>query len=134
MLEDAGSGFGDGAHFPFVCGACNRGFTRASPDTSMNTNDMPVVRGPAFCYQGNHTIKPVSDDRRVFSDVVSLVPGSLQQDIDALDGKKVRVLKIWYSGFSSDAPNVPRCTAACRLYKSFKSKELKCVKYSWMKP
>jgi hypothetical protein len=34
----------------------------------MNTNDMPVVRGPAFCYQENHTIKPVSDDRRVFSD------------------------------------------------------------------
>jgi hypothetical protein len=32
MLEDAGSGFGDGAHFPFVCGACNRGFTRASPE------------------------------------------------------------------------------------------------------
>lgn len=109
MLEDAGSGFGpDGAHFSFVCGACDRGFTRASRDTSMNTNDMPVIRGPAFCYQGNHTTKRVSDNRRVFSDVVELVPGSLQQDIDALDGTKVRVLKICYNGFSSDAPERPR--------------------------
>jgi hypothetical protein len=43
----------------------------------------------------------------LISDVVSLFPGSLQQDIDALDGKKVRVLKICYNGFSSDAPERP---------------------------
>lgn len=41
-----------------------------------------------------HTISPLEDDRRVFKDVIKLTPGSLQEEIDRLDGDKVRVLKI----------------------------------------
>lgn len=108
MLEDAGSGYGPGgAHFSFVCRACNKGFTRSSRDLEMKTSDMPIVRGPTWCFQGNHTIKPVSDNRRVFNDVVQLFPGSLQEDIEALDGSQVRVLKICYNGFASGNPERP---------------------------
>lgn len=50
-------------------------------------------------FQGVHTISPGKDDRRIFKDMVKLTPDSLQEDIDSLDGDKVRVLEICSGGF-----------------------------------
>lgn len=103
MLQDAGSSFGpDGVHKSFVCGACGRGFTLGSSDIHAKQGAMTVVRGPAWCFEGSHTIKPISGNRRVFTDLAELTPGSLQEDIDGLDGDKVRVLKIFADGFYDD--------------------------------
>ena len=108
FLQGAGSQYGpDGTFKSFVCGACGKGFTLASPDRTAHESEMTTVRGPQWCYSGSHTIKPVSGNRRVFTDVVVLSPGCLQQEIDALDGDNVRVLKI-YSGGSFDDTEMPK--------------------------
>lgn len=73
----------------------------------MKMSDMTVSAGPVWCFEGVHTISPVKDDRRVFKDVVKLTPGSLQEDIDSLDGDKVRVLKICSEGFA-DNESLPK--------------------------
>lgn len=103
MLQDAGGSYGpDGARSSFVCTACGYGFTLGSSNTMASQSEMQVVQGPKWCFEGRHTIKPVSDDRRVFTDLAELTPGSLQEDIDGLDGEKVRVLKIHSGSFFND--------------------------------
>ena len=77
-----------------MCYACESGFTLSGADNMVKMSDMTISDGPQWCFQGVHTISPVKDDRRIFKDVVKLTPGSLQEDIDSLDGDKVRVLKI----------------------------------------
>lgn len=73
----------------------------------MNMSDRAVSDGPVWCFEGVHTISPVNDDRRVFKDVVKLTPGSLQEEINSLDGDKVRVLKICSEGFG-DNESLPK--------------------------
>jgi hypothetical protein len=68
--------------------------TLSGDEAIMKMSDMTVSDGPQWCFEGVHTISPVEDDRRVFKGVVKLTPGSLQEEIDSLDGDKVRVLKI----------------------------------------
>lgn len=103
--------FGERIDHSFGCKACGghytrscvrNGFTQAPPAVQ----DMPITRGPSWCYRGPHTVKPLPDwdQRRICNDVVTLSSSpDLQNKIDALDGNEnVRVLKICSTGLFDD--------------------------------
>ena len=93
----------------FCCEACSKPYTIGDSDNNTMTmtemsvctkeTEMPVVKGPKWCYEGAHTVKPLKDnDLRKIHDEVVVVHGTcseIQDEIDALDGNhKVKVLKV----------------------------------------
>ena len=95
----------------FCCEACSKSYTIGDTMTMTSSTieqemsvctketEMPVVKGPKWCYEGAHTVKPLKDnDLRKIHDEVVVVHGTcseIQDEIDALDGNhKVKVLKV----------------------------------------
>ena len=87
----------------FECRACNGEVTHMdTPGCTFCADDCgPIVGGPRFCFEGAHTSAPLpdSDRRRVWADVVTIVPpyrGNFQSEIDAKlsleNESKVRIL------------------------------------------
>jgi hypothetical protein len=100
LLQQGGSSYGrDGSSWDFYCSACRSSFTRSTSTNGSIIDSVPITRGKRWCFEGEHTIKPLRPDfqSRVWEDVVVLNSSDkdLESKIKALDGNaNIRVLKI----------------------------------------
>ncbi|KAL3910398.1 MAG: hypothetical protein SGPRY_009072 [Prymnesium sp.] len=103
LCQEIGGMLGpEGMQNSYGCRGCWSRYTVFSPLDEEEGD--PVIEGPAYCFEGEHTIQPLPDDdhRRVLSDAVSLVESpNLQAEIDAIPSD-TRTLTITSRGVYDD--------------------------------
>lgn len=89
----------------FRCEACDKTFTKSAAD-GQSMLEATVTNGAKLCYsRKHHTIKTVTDERRVRNDLLVLYAGAnLQREIDSIPAKNrdIKVLVIWSTGGYDD--------------------------------
>lgn len=83
----------------YFCQDCSKSFIASRNCHLVPIYNFKVIKGPEWCYEGTHTIKPLKDGDlcRYPSDVIVLSEKGkvLQNNIDLLDGNEtVRVLRL----------------------------------------